>query len=65
MIFYSVFIVLQCFLTRIQYAQLHNTVKQRFDVLEKKLTSIDVNVILQSLGFPENWHKDTPKLPQN
>lgn len=62
---YNVFIVLQCFLTKTQYAQLHNTVRQRFRTLENKLTSINVNVILQSLGFPNDWHKITPILPQN
>ncbi|MBG9984691.1 Abi family protein [Aerococcaceae bacterium DSM 111022] len=56
---YSVFIVLQCFLSKIQYAQLHNKLIKRFSRLERKLNSISVNNILNALGFPDNWHNET------
>lgn len=62
---YNVFIILQCFLSKIQYAQLYNTIKKRMKRLENKLNIIDVNRILKSLGFPNNWHNTVPTLHQN
>lgn len=61
---YNVFIAMQCFLSKTQYAQLHNTIKKRFSVLERQLKSININDIYKSLGFPDDWHKLVEKLPQ-
>lgn len=62
---YSVFLSLQCFLSRVQYAQLHNTIKKRVKTLDKRLKVININIILRSLGFPNDWHKNAPTLKQN
>lgn len=60
---YNVFLVLQCFLSKNQYGQLHNTIRKRVKELNKKLATIECNKILSSLGFPNNWF-DVNKLPQ-
>lgn len=62
---YNVFISLQCFLSKTQYAQLHNTIRKRIITLDNRLNTINVNTILKSLGFPKDWHKKTPALKQN
>ena len=62
---YNLFIFIQCFISKTQYAQLHNTILSRVKNLDKKLDSISVNTILSALGFPNDWHKNTMKLPQN
>lgn len=59
---YNVFIILQCFLSNVQYNKLHNTVRKRMITLDNKLNSIHINDILSSLGFPNDWHKNTNKL---
>ncbi len=61
---YNVFISLQCFLTKNQYARLHNSILKRSKFLSGQLISIDSNLILSSLGFPNNWHKITQKRAQ-
>lgn len=61
---YHVFLTMQCFLTKYQYAILHNTILKKFHNLDKKLSSISINVILIGLGFPEDWHINTKKLTQ-
>lgn len=53
---YNVFLVLQCFLSKNQYGQMHNTIKKRAKVLNNKLNTISCNNILQSLGFPNDWY---------
>lgn len=60
---YNVFLIMQCLLSRNQYALLYNTLRSRTNYLNNKLKTIDVNVILNSLGFPDDWHK-APKIPQ-
>lgn len=60
---YSVMVVLKPYLSKTQYAMLHNTIRKRAMYIEKKLTTIGVNSILNSMGFPTDWHKG-PKLPQ-
>lgn len=62
---YNVFLCLQCFLSKIQYAQLHNTIRKRISTLDNRLNTIDINTILKSLGFPNDWHINTPTLKQN
>lgn len=59
---YSVFIILQCFLSNVQYATLHNTIKKRVKTLDNQLTSISINNILESLGFPNDWHLNVETL---
>lgn len=61
---YHVFIVLQCFLSSIEYAKLHNTLLSRFKTFEKHLHTVPVDLFLSELGFPTNWHKTTARLPQ-
>lgn len=61
---YHIFIVLQCFLSNVEYAILHNTIKKRMNYLENKLSTISHNKILGLLGFPNNWNRNTPNLPQ-
>lgn len=60
---YNVFIVMQSLLSKNQYALLHNTLRRRTNYLQSKLKTIDVNSILQCLGFPSDWHNG-PKLKQ-
>lgn len=59
---YSVFLSLQCFLSSIEYATLHNTVLKLIKKLAPKLTSIGINDILAKLGFPIDWHVNTLKI---
>jgi putative uncharacterized protein gbs1223 len=61
---YHIFIVLQCFLSKMEYAILHNTIKKRMNNLENKLTSISHNKILNLLGFPNDWNRNVANLPQ-
>lgn len=61
---YDAFITLQCFLSKNEYAILHNTFRKRFRTLAKKLNTIPANNILKELGFPENWHIDNEKIEQ-
>ena len=65
---YNTFLTLQCFLSKTQYAILHNTVLKRLSYLDKYLSKrgypIHTNTILSTLGFPNNWHVITKKLPQ-
>lgn len=60
---FNIFIVMQCLLTKNQFAQLHNTFLKRMKSLNKDLTTISSNKILASLGFPNNWFL-TPKIQQ-
>ncbi|MCW0997600.1 Abi family protein [Streptococcus anginosus] len=65
---YNTFLTLQCFLSKTQYAILHNTVLKRLFYLDNYLSKrgypIHTNIILSTLGFPNNWHVITMKLPQ-
>lgn len=61
---YETFITLQCFLSRNEYAVMHNTFRKRFKTLSNKLKTIPVNNILEELGFPKNWHIDNDKIEQ-
>ncbi|MCW1052660.1 Abi family protein [Streptococcus anginosus] len=65
---YNTFLTLQCFLSKTQYAILHNTVLKRLLYLDNYLSKrgypIHTNIILSTLGFPNNWHVITMKLPQ-
>ena len=60
---YNVFLVLQCFLSKNQYGQMHNNIRKKAKGLNNKLNTISCNNILYSLGFPNNWYL-VRKLPQ-
>lgn len=60
---YNVFIAMQALLSKNQYALLHNTLLKQTNYLRVRLNTIDINIILNSLGFPKDWYK-TPKLQQ-
>lgn len=60
---FTTFISIQCFISRIEYANLNNSIRKRINILNKSLHSININEILALLGFPANWHK-LPKLAQ-
>lgn len=61
---YSTFISLQCFISQTEYAKLNNTIRKRAKTLENHLISIDINSILNLLGFPNDWHL-RPIIEQN
>ena len=52
---YNVFIIFQTFLSKKQYDHLHNSLLNETKYLRSKLKIIDINIILNSLGFPKNW----------
>lgn len=60
---YNVFIAMQALLSKNQYALLHNTLKKRTNYLRMRLKTIQIDVILNCLGFPTNWY-ETPKILQ-
>lgn len=60
---YNVFIIMQCLLSKNQYALLHNTLLKRTKNLQRKLSTISINIILDSLGFPNAWYESN-SLPQ-
>lgn len=53
---YSLYISLQCFLSETEFSFLHNTVRKRMRTLSNGLQSINMNHILNLLGYPDNWH---------
>lgn len=61
---YNICVSLAAFLSKNQFAQLHNTILKRVNYLERKLDSISINIIFKSLGFPDDWNKDRSTLPQ-
>lgn len=56
---FSCFLIMQLFLSKKQYALLHNTILKRTKTLNNKVKSIPVDTILATLGFPDNWFNDT------
>lgn len=61
---YSTMVIMQTFLSHEEYSQLHNSIRKRFRTLNNNLSTIDINKIILSLGFSENWH-NVDKLTQN
>lgn len=59
---YCVLLSLQCFLTKTEYGTLHDTIRKRINRLSNCLQSIDVNEILHTLGFPDDWHRNSKKI---
>ena len=61
---YSIYLSLQCFLTKAEYNILHNTLRKRMNNVSHHLHSINLNDILKELGFPNDWHKHVKKVVQ-
>ena len=61
---YTVFISLQCFISKTEYGILHNSILKRIKRLSKNLHTISINEILSQLGFPEDWHLKEQKIDQ-
>ena len=60
---FSVFVSVQCFLSKSEYSTLHNTIlKSMKKYLNKSIKTISDNSITDSLGFPKDWHKISNKL---
>ncbi|MDY2965275.1 MAG: Abi family protein [Megasphaera massiliensis] len=59
---YSVFLSLQCFLSKNEYGAVHNTIRKECNKLETRMKTIHYNEILAKLGFPEDWHKKAAKI---
>ncbi|CRH91955.1 Abortive infection bacteriophage resistance protein [Chlamydia trachomatis] len=57
---YNVYIILQCFISAHKYDILTKTLKKRFKNFESKLHSQSINIFLNSLGFPNDWHLQEP-----
>ena len=54
---------MQAFLSKEQYAILHNTLLKRTNYLRHKLKTISISKVLDCLGFTSDWYL-TPKLEQ-
>ena len=59
---YSVFLSLQCFLSRTEYATLNNKFRKSMHILTNHLRSIDINTVLKELGFPDDWHVNNRRI---
>lgn len=57
---YATIASLQCFISHEEFVILWNSIRKKVKKLENKLTSIDVNAVNQSLGFPNDWHLQDP-----
>lgn len=62
--FYNSFIILQCFISETQYAIIHNSMLKALNNLERKISSINFNILLEEYGFPQDWNKTTNKIKQ-
>lgn len=58
--FYSTFISMQCFLGQTEFAVLNNSLRKRFRSLSKHLNTININKILDKMGFPKDWQLRPP-----
>jgi abortive infection bacteriophage resistance protein len=58
---YSTVLSLQCFLSKTEYAVLHNTIIKRIKYLNNNLHTISSEKILMSLGFPDDFELETIK----
>lgn len=58
--FIQIFCLLSCFISKIEFAKLNNTIRKRMRTLDKKLSSITINTILDKYGFPKDWHERGP-----
>lgn len=55
---FNVFIIMQCLLSKNQFAQLHNTIHKRIKNLNHHLKTIPVSIILNSIGFSQDWYNN-------
>ncbi|WP_249028893.1 Abi family protein [Tannockella kyphosi] len=62
---YDVFLALYCTLSYNQYVELHNTIRKRARTLNRNLVVIDANVVMNSLGFPDDWFNCPAKPTRN
>lgn len=53
---YNIFIAMLALLSKNQYALLHNTLLERINYLRVRLNTIDISLIVNSLGFPSDWY---------
>lgn len=60
---YNAFVAIQCFLSKNEYAQLHNAIRKRMNYLENKLVTLNITKIQDTLGFPHHWNH-RKNLPQ-
>lgn len=58
---FSVFVSTQCFLSRMEYSTLYNTILKLMKSLSKNLKTASADSILESLGFPLDWYNN-PKM---
>lgn len=61
---YSVYLSLQCFLSKTEFAFLHNTIRKRLRSFANGLHSIEVTCISEALGFPDTWPYKIPTITQ-
>ncbi|TSO25704.1 Abi family protein [Lactobacillus sp. LL6] len=62
---YTTFVSLQCFISDTEFSKLNNTLRQRMrKILKNHITSININNIVELLGFPNNWY-ELSSLPQH
>lgn len=62
---YCVMLSAQCFLSHTEYAFLHNSIRKRMiTYLKNHIKTIPYNTILQTLGYPQDWPDNIPKIPQ-
>lgn len=62
--FYNSFIILQCFISEVQYGIIHNSMLKALKNLQRRIVSVDFNLILTEYGFPKEWHRTTGKIKQ-
>lgn len=62
---YSVMLSTQCFLSHIEYAFLHNSIRKLMNThLKNHIKTIPYNTIIQTLGYPDNWPENESKISQ-
>ena len=56
---YTTFLSLQCFLSKIEFAELNNAIRRRIiKVLVKHIKTIDINDVLKLYGFSSEWQNN-------
>lgn len=58
---YSTVVILQCFISAEEFNRLWNTIRKKVQKLDRKINSVDINLINRALGFPDNWHLNDPR----
>ena len=58
---YSTVVSLQCFISAEEFNRLWNTIRKKVQKLDRKINSVDINLINRALGFPDNWHLNDPR----